>query len=176
MSPRFEAETYARAHGGWFIYREGAVYRASNDDEFLRFCRDGLVHPRDEVFVITANAWRSAAAVPLAGLVFPAHLIFAPAPRRDELGGWPFLLLLFLSMSIIDQLRQIAISSSGRLVGDVVGAALLVGTLYVPGSMSVRVTRCVLWCDAVAHAGAETPFASRITASAFCCRRSRSGL
>lgn len=128
---RKQAEADHAVHGGWFIHRDGDVYRAATDAEFLQLCRDGRITPYDEVYGGTDAKWRRAVAVPLADLMFPARLtILAGPPAR--MSGWLLFVLLAWSMSVLNELRGILDRSIGSSAADVVAAGLLIlGLMWV---------------------------------------------
>src|SRR5438552_13558631 len=124
---RREAEARALGSGGWFIYRDGGVYSARDDAEFLEQCRNGLVHPTDDVFVASEQRWRRAVDVPLADLAFPARYFGRSAPSSSA--GCFVVLLLFWWLSCVEQLRKLVERATGAAAADAIAGGLLVVSL-----------------------------------------------
>jgi hypothetical protein len=124
---RREAEAHALGSGGWFIYRDGRVYCARDDAEFLEQCRNGLVHPTDDVFVASEQRWRRAVDVPLADLAFPAR--YFGRSQTPSSAGCALVLLLFWWLSCVEEVRKLVERATGAAAADVIAGGLLLVSL-----------------------------------------------
>jgi len=127
ISPRAQAEADALRTGGWYIYRDGAVYFVPTDEQFLVECRAGRVLPYDLVFIIAERRWSPAPAVPLAGVVFPAPALTSSIDSRVL----AFVAFLWWWSFAISQIRNIVERNAGKPVADFIGVGLIVSTCYV---------------------------------------------
>jgi hypothetical protein len=123
-----EVEDDARAHGGWYVWRNGAVFRLADEGEFAAACADGRIYPSDRVFTPEVGEWQRADEVSLPDLVFSAASVRASSPPASNLGCVVTLIALGI-VSTVGQLTEPLAMVLRRPVAEAVTGLLQVAGL-----------------------------------------------